>query len=194
MDIGRRKLRQLVKSYLQDPELLQLATLLSERPASAAGLAEATGIAPARVRRLLRQMRADGMIESVEEHGRRGTVEHFHAVAGALYIDDDELGELSLDERRQMNGYILKLALTEATRSLVTQPLDRNLERLDGTLARLTMRTDEEGWRELAELHRECLDRLLVLHDRIAERLEKKEEEGFKATSVILLFESETAP
>lgn len=187
------KFRHVIERYLDDPERLQIVTELSEAPRSAAQLAEATGLPPGRVRRYLRQMREEGLIESTREEAKRGAVEHFHFIVGGLWLDDDDLAELSLEQRRRQYGYILKLALTEATRALVTHPLDRNLERVDGPVARIPISTDEQGWEELAELHQEFFHRVFVLWDRIGKRLEEKGEEGFRATSVIMLFESGSA-
>lgn len=188
------KFRHVIESYLDDPERLQIAGALADEPRSAAQLSQATGLPAARVRRHLRQMREDGLIESIREETRRGAVEHFHFVVGGLWLEDDDLAELSLEQRRELYGYILKLALTEAVRALVTHPLERNLERVDGPVARIPLHTDEEGWSELAQIHREHFERVLSVRDRIAMRLEEKGEEGFKASSLIMLFESGTAP
>ena len=188
------KFRHLIESYLDDPERLLIITELAEAPLSAAQLAEATGLPAARVRSYLRQMREEGLIESLREETRRGAVEHFHFVVGGLWLEDEDLAELSLDQRRSVYGYILKVLLTEATRALVTHPMDRNLERTDGPVTRIPMRTDEEGWSELAELHREFFERISAARDRIAKRLEENGEEGFRVSSAIMLFESEAAP
>jgi len=194
MSSERWKFRHVIESYLDDPERLLIAGELADAPHSAAQLAEITGLPAARVRRHLRQMREEGLIESTREETRRGTVEHYHLIIGGLWLEDEDLAELSLEQRRRQYGYILKLLLTEATRALVTQPLDRNLERIDGPVARIPIFTDEQGWDELAELHRELFERVFSARDRIAKRLEENGEEGFKVTSAILLFESGAAP
>jgi DNA-binding MarR family transcriptional regulator len=186
------KLRRIIETYLDDPEQLLIVTELSEAPKSAAQLAEMTEIPPARIRRHIRQLREEGLVESVRSETRRGAAEHFHLVVGGLAIDEEGLAELSLEQRRQLNGYILKLALTEATRALVTHPVDRNLERTDGTIARIPLWTDETGWKELAKLHLEFWERVEETRERIAKRLEDEDEQGFKVCSVILFFESAT--
>ena len=193
MTSERWKLRHLIETYLEDPEQMLIGTKLAEAPRSAAQLAEITGLPPARIRRHIRQMREDGLVESLREETRRGAVEHFHFLAGGLWLEDDDLAELSLEQRRNLYGYILKLALREATRALVTHPVDRNLERVDVPVMRIPMCTDEAGWDELAKLHQEFFERTLETRDRIGKRLEEKGEEGFKVSSLIMLFESETS-
>ncbi len=176
----------------EDPERLLIAAELAETPRSATQVAEATGFPLARVRRHLRQMREEGLIESFARQSKRGTVEHFYFLVGGLLRDQDDLAELSLDERRRAHGRILKLVLTEASRALVTHPTERGLERLDVAVVRTPILTDEAGWEELARLHREFFERILEVRAQIAERLERKGQTGFKASSVVLLFESET--
>lgn len=180
------------KGNSEDPERLLIAAEIAEAPKSAAQLAEATGLPLARVRRHLREMREEGAIESVAKKSKRGTVEHFNLLVWGLLQDEEGLAQLSLDERRRLYGNILKIVLTEATRALVTNPTDRGLERLDGALVRTPILTDEAGWAELAQLHREFYDRILEVRERIAKRLEREGSDGFKASSVLLLFEAET--
>lgn len=193
MSLETWKYRHIIENYLDDPGGFAIATTLAEGARSASELAEMTGLPSARVRRYLRQMRANGLIESVRSEARRGVVEHFHFVTGGLMIEDEDFAELSLAQRRKINGFLLKLALTEATKALVTHPLDRNLERVDGTLARIPMQIDEAGWEELAGLHLKFWEQVMETRERIAARLQEKGEQGFKASSVIMLYEAGTA-
>lgn len=176
----------------EDPERLLIAAELAEEAKSAGQVADATGLPLARVRRHLRQMREEELIESLARRSKRGTVEHFYFLVGGLTKDRDDLAELSLDERRKFYGSILKLVLTEASRALVTHPTDRGLERLDAAVIRIPIFTDEAGWEELAQLHQDFYDRVLGARERIEGRVEKKGQEGFKASAVLLLFEAET--
>jgi DNA-binding transcriptional ArsR family regulator len=176
----------------EDPERLLIAAELAEEAKSAGQVAEATGLPLARVRRHLRQMREEELIESLARKSKRGTVEHFYFLIGGLCKDQDDLAELSLDERRKFHGNILKLVLTEASRALVTHPTERGLERLDVAVTRTPIFTDEAGWEELAQLHRDFFDRVLEARDRIEARLEKEGRKGFKVSSTLLFFEAET--
>lgn len=175
----------------EDPERLLIAAELAGTPMSAAQLAETTGLPPARVRRHVREMREEGVLESVMRKTRRGTAEHFYLLVGVM-LDEDEFSGLSLEERRRFNGNILKVVLTEASRALVTHPTDRGLERSDVMAARIPIFTDEKGWKELARLHQEFYEEVLAVRERIGRRLEEEGQEGFKTSSVLFLFESET--
>lgn len=187
-----RKDRRVADGNAEDPERLRISAELAEAAKSPAQIAEATGLPLVRVRRHIRQMRDEGQIESVVRKSKRGAVEHFYFLVGGLLKEGDDFAKLSPEERRKLHGGILKIILTEASRALVTHPTDRGVERLDVAVTRIPIITDEAGWEELAKLHREFYDRILATRERIGERLEEEGQEGFKATSVILLFESET--
>lgn len=176
----------------ENPERLAIAAEIAEAPKSAAQVAEATGLSLARVRKHIRAMREEGRIDSVMRKSNRGTIEHFNLLAGGLWEDEEGLGELSLAERRRLHGNILKVIFVEATRALVTHPTDRALQRLNGSTVRMPFYTDEAGWDEMAKLHREFFDRIWEARAQIAARLEEEGEKGFKASSVLLLFEAET--
>lgn len=173
--------------FAEDPERLSIAAELAEVAKSAAQVADATGLPLARVRRHLREMREEGLIESIVRKGKRGTVEHFNILVGGLMEDVEGLAKLTPAERRRLHGNVLRLILTEVTRALVTHPTDRGVNRLDVAVVRIPIITDETGWEELAKLHREFYDRVLEVRDRIAECLEQEGQEGFKASSVLLL-------
>ncbi len=176
---------------VEDPERLQIGAEIVDTPLTAAQLAELTGVPLTRVRRHLRQMREEGSIESVTRKGKRGTIEHFNLLRGAVLLEDD-LAERSLAERRRHWANVLKIVLTDASRSLVTHPRERNLERLETVMTRNVFLTDEAGWKELAAMHREFYDRVGEARDRIARRLAEEDEEAFQVSSVLMLFESET--
>src|SRR3954447_9923939 len=186
-------LKAMVESLVAHPERLRLASALAVAPASAAELAELTELPPAKIRRELRAMKEEGFIESIKSEGRRGTVDHFYSVIGDLVIDNDELAKLSLDQRRQMNSQILKLGIAEAIASLVTKPSQRGMERIETTLVRTPVLVDEQGWKEIAKVHEEAVERMIELRKEIAVRLEGSDGDLFRATSLIMLFESETS-
>jgi DNA-binding transcriptional ArsR family regulator len=184
-------LRRVVETLAGDPERLMLANALAEAPASAAELAESAGLSPSRVRRHLRTMKEEGLIESTRTQAHRGTVEHFYVVSGELQIDEEELAALGFAQRRAMYSYILKLSLGEAIRALVSAPSGRSLERVDSVVVRTPMFVDAEGWAELAEIHADAYWRVHEAKERIAARLEEGAEADCRASSVIMLFEGE---
>jgi predicted transcriptional regulator len=183
-------LRRLFEAGAEDPDLVYLAGSLAEAPASAAQLSKVSGLPPAKVRKYLRTLKEIGLIESVRAEGHRGAVEHFYSPTGELVIEADEQADLTEDERRRIYSYLLKPAITEAVASLVSKSSRRSLERLDNPVIRFPMLTDQQGWGELVEIHQECFRKLKEAKERIAARFEEEDEEQFRVTSVVMLFEA----
>lgn len=183
-------LRRLADAAIEHPELWALADALAEAPSSAAQLAESSGLPPSKVRKNLRLMKQEGLIESVRTESQRGTVEHFYALSGQMLISTEEVEALTHGDRRRIHSFILKQGLGEAIAALVTKPSNRSLERVDNPVARFPMQVDEQGWDELVEIHHESLEKLNEARERIAARLEEGDREKFRVTSLVMFFES----
>jgi DNA-binding transcriptional ArsR family regulator len=191
-DPERLLTREVVKGAMAHPVRWMLATILAEKSASAAELAKKIDMPIVKVRRHLRAMNEEGVIEQVEERSRRGAGERFYATRAELFVDEEEFGDLTYGQRRQLTAYILKICLSEASRALVTKPTKKSLDRLDNVVVRVPLCIDEEGWTELAQIHREAYDRVIELRSKIAGRLKDRDEEGFRAMSIIMWFEAES--
>jgi len=181
-----------VDGTAEDPERLLISAELEDAARSAAELAEITDLPLTRVRRHLREMREEGLIETAAKRSKRGTVEHSYFLISGLTADAEEWAEISLEEKPKFFGRLLTIILTEATRALVTHPTKRGLERVDSEIMRMPMVTDEAGWKELGDMHRDFRDRVMEARGRIMKRLEEEGEEGFKAASMVMFFENET--
>lgn len=171
------------------PVRLLIAGLLGDRPMSANDLAEVVEMKPSAIRRHLREMRAANVIEVVDVRRRRGTAEQVYGACSDFIVTDEEWALLSPDQRRRVNGYILKIALGEAGRSLVSSSPTGSQERPDTCLTRVPMLVDEEGWTELARMHSAFYLRVMETRGRIEERLADGASEPFRATSLIACFE-----
>jgi DNA-binding MarR family transcriptional regulator len=183
-------LRRLNDAAIEHPELWSLADTLAEAPLSAAQLAESSGLPPGKVRKYLRIMKEEGLIESVRTEGHRGAVEHFYSLSGQMFITTEEAEALTHGDRRRIHSFILKQGLAEAVAALVTKPSPRGLERADNPVVRFPMQVDEQGWNELVDLHHEALAKLTEAKERIAARLEEGDEERFRVTSLVMFFEA----
>jgi DNA-binding transcriptional ArsR family regulator len=176
------------------PVRWRLATILAERPLSAAELAAGTGMSADKVRRHLRALRAEGVLEVVEERRRRNTAEQVYRLKLDFGLAIEDYAQTDFETRRRINGAVLKVALREATRSLVTAPTRRALERVDVCVTRVPLSVDEQGWTELAEIHAEAFGKVMALRERTEARLRKSGEEPIPAASVVLCFEVSPTP
>ncbi len=84
-----------------DPERRDALTLLNERSAGAAEVAEKLGIETAAAGRLLDQMRDAGLIEVVGEALNRGAVEPRYRALVHMLLDGDDWAALDLEERKR---------------------------------------------------------------------------------------------
>jgi predicted transcriptional regulator len=174
---------------LRFPSRWLFAIILSDRPMSAGELAEVVEMKPSAIRPHLREMEKAGAIEVVETRTRRGTMEKVYGLCSDFIISEEERAELSLEERRRIDAYTLKVGLREAVRSLVSKPTASSQGRVDNCLTRVPMVLDEEGWTELAQLHYESFLRVMELRDRVEQRMRSSGGDAFRATSLIVCFE-----
>ena len=165
------------------------ATLLSDRPMTATELGAVVEMTPNAVRRHLRAMEEAEAIEVVEVRARRGAGEKVYALRSDFILSEQERAELSLEVRRRIDGYTLKVGLGEALRSLVSSPTASTQGRADNCLTRIPMVLDEEGWTELARIHYDSYLKVMELRERVEGRLASSGEDGIRATSLILCFE-----
>ena len=156
---------------------------------SAGELAKVVELEPSAVRRHLRAMEAAAAIEVVEVRARRGAGEKVYALRSDFILSEEERAEISLEVRRRIDGYTLKVGLGEALRSLVSSPTASSQGRADNCLTRIPMVLDEEGWSELARIHYDAYLKVMELRERVERRLRGRDEEGIRATSLILCFE-----
>jgi DNA-binding transcriptional ArsR family regulator len=171
-----------------------LIALLGDRPMTAAELAQAAEMKPSAVRRHLREMRAAGTIEVVEVRSRRNAAEQVYRTCTDFIFTQAQRAEQSPDERRRFDAYILKVAIGEALRSLVSSEARRSRGRADECVTRVPMILDDEGWAELASAHEDFVLRTIELRGHAEERLKEKDAKSIRATSFVLFFEVSPLP
>lgn len=135
----------------------------------------------------LRKLQADGLIESVAEETRRGTVERFYRTApSAHWLDDAEMAGASAEEKRRMGLRAIQSIVADASAALSTNTLDR---RDDWCLASTRLPVDARGWQELAEIHRRTLEEVERVRRQSAARLAGEGGEALRALSALILLE-----
>lgn len=177
--------RRLVE-LASDPERLKALTLLDERSAGTAEVAEELEIEPAAAGRLLNEMHDDGLIEVVGEALSRGAVEPHYRAAVRVMWDDENWAALGEDEQERMTAWILAMINGD-----IREAIDNGTfkVRQDSHISRTVTMVDEQGWEELRRIHNEALDAILVVRATAAERLGEAGEAGFPALSAIFCCE-----
>lgn len=160
---------------------------LTERPASARELAELLSQPRSTVGDQLRKLIAGGLVESAGEEARRGTTERFYRVApGSRWLDDDATARLDPREKRRTALRVAREAATDTSLALRSDRLD---QRNDWCVGSSRIAVDSQGWKELAEIHRQALEEVERVRDECAVRLEDEGAEPVRAISWVTLLE-----
>jgi DNA-binding transcriptional ArsR family regulator len=170
------------------PLRVQSLTLLTERVASPKELARQLGVGVTKLSYHIRELEKVGLIELVDEKKRRGAVEHFYRATIRPMLDNEESEKLSLEERQAFSACIVQRTIWDVARAFDAGTID---ERVDRHLTRAPLLVDEEGWRELVEIHAEALQATLDAQAASAERIaqSKGESEGIHVSASIFCFE-----
>jgi hypothetical protein len=160
---------------------------LTERPASAKELADLLSQPRSTVGDQLRKLIASGLVESAGEETKRGTTERFYrAASGSRWLDDDATGKLDPRQKRRTALRVVREAAADTSLALQSDRLDR---RNDWCVGSSRIVVDPQGWKELAEIHRNALEEVERVRDESAERLDGGNEESLRAISWVMLLE-----
>lgn len=181
-----RSSKMLLAHIDQSDVRLSLLALIGARDATPTELAAALGISPSKARYHLRKLIEWGLVERVGERSRRGVVEASYAVAGELLFDEEDFKALSSADQLRALGAILRLLEGDILDSLRS---GRFYKRSDSATIRFPMQVDEEGWRDLARLHKETFEASRRIQQRSAERLSSTGEDPILALSGQLCIE-----
>ena len=171
------------------PVRMVLLNLLGTRPGSgAAELAEWSGEPIGRVRKQLRILVDDGLIGVERQENRRGVAKRYYSLVRSFSFTAEDEEELSAREVRHINLSILRLLFSATTEALAEGSLSA---RPDYVLGNTPGEVDARGWRELADLHLELLERTQEIVASSRARLEASgEAPAIRFTSGVLFFES----
>ncbi len=169
-----------------DPHRRDALTLLNERSAGASEVAEKLEIEPAAAARILDQMRDADLIEVVGEALSRGAVEQRYRALVPMLWDEDDWAALGLEEQKRMTDWIIEMVNSDVREAVDSGSFVR---RLDSHASRTVALVDEEGWKELRDIHAEALNAVLAVQAVSAERLAERGEAGFPVLSAVLCCE-----
>lgn len=161
--------------------------ILTERPASATELAALLSRPRSTVGDQLRKLIAGGLVESAGEEARRGTTERFYRVAeNSRWLDDDVTAKLDPRQKRRTALRVVREAAADTSLALQGDRLDH---RDDWCVGSSRIVVDSQGWKELAEIHRQAVEEVERVRDESAERLAGGADESLRAISWVMLLE-----
>jgi DNA-binding transcriptional ArsR family regulator len=126
------------------------------------------------------------LVELVDTRKRRGATEHFYRSVQRPLVSEEEWREFSKEERENCTTLAVQLILMDIAQSFDAGILD---QRDDRHLTRTPFQVDEEGWRELVQIHLDAFYRSLDVQARSDERRSLSGDPALKVFSVQMLFE-----
>lgn len=169
------------------PTRARCFSILAERTASPVEIAQEIGKDVGHVGYHVRKLQQLDLIELVDERPVRGAVEHFYRAIERPVVREEGFAEQTPEEREVFTRHILQLHVTDIARAMDEHTFD---ERANRALIRLPMLVDEDGFKELADLHVEMYERTLDIQARSDERRAGTEDEGISTVSTSMFFET----
>ena len=173
-------------AIVSHPLRSQCLTLLADRTASPAELAEELEENLGNVSYHVRKLWRAGIVEIVEEKPVRGAMEHFYRSVAQPMFSDQEIEQASTEDRTAFSRHVFSLMTANATTALAKGTF---VERADYHISRVPMRVDEEGWSEMRDLFEEMLERQFEIQRKSAERLGGTEDAGTPVIAFNTFFE-----
>lgn len=168
-------------------------TILAARVASPSEIAQEINLesnldlSPGHVSYHVRALEKAGLVELVKTAPVRGATEHFYrgTQRAMLYTPDWE--KLPLSERQQWSERAWSIVIHDAARALDAGTFD---SRADRFFTHTPLNLDEEGWRALAEMQDEMLQKAFDIQAESDERRQETKEPAVRAIAVQITFEA----
>lgn len=183
----KENVEQIVAKAFAHPLRVQILIILNERVASPNLLSQELGQSLNLVAYHVRVLEKYDCIELVDTKQRRGATEHFYRATRRQFLTDSEWGKMPDSLRPGITGAMLKSVfedVDDAAQSGTLEELD------DRHLSRTPMVVDKQGWKDVADLLAETLDRVLEIQAEANERLANSGEEGLLSKVAIMHFKS----
>lgn len=172
---------------LSHPIRMQILTILHKRVASPNQIAQELGEGLSQVSYHVKVLREYECIELVRTEPRRGAVEHFYRATARSFLSDDEFRSLSDDAQQDISLVSVQMIIQDVMEALEAGTFN---SREDRHFSRTPLILDEQGWKDVASLLAETLDRVLEIQVENSSRLAKSNEKGIVSKVDILHFES----
>ena len=168
------------------PLRYRILIIASKREITPTEIAETLGEAPERVRYHVRRLHKDGLMELVGEDRRRGGIQRIYRATVPPIIDTATAELLPRLVREEASAAIVNLIFDDIKTSIEGQAFDGRPER---TVMRYPIVADAEGFRQVAELMEETIDKISAIEAGSVDRLARRGKEGFKVSTALMAFD-----
>jgi hypothetical protein len=183
----KENVEQIVAKAFAHPLRVQILIILNERVASPNLLSQELDQSLNLVAYHVRVLEKYDCIELVDTKQRRGATEHFYRATRRQFLTDSEWARMPESLRPGISGAMLKSVFQDIEEAAQSGTLD---ELEDRHLSRTPMVVDQQGWKDVADLLIETLDRVLEIQAEANERLANSSEDGMLSKVEIMHFKS----
>jgi DNA-binding transcriptional ArsR family regulator len=169
------------------PVRCRLLTIFADRVASPNEIAQQLEMPVGDVSYHVRTLKDAGVIELVDERPVRGSTEHFYRAAIKPLLNDDIYENLTVEERINVARHAFQFTAADASVAFETGVFG---ERHDHHISRVPFAVDEKGWRELGELYRDTLARVMEINSDAEARMAEKGEPPIRGIAFSTFFET----
>jgi DNA-binding transcriptional ArsR family regulator len=178
---------QIVAKAFAHPLRVQILIILNERVASPNLLAQQLDQSLNLVAYHVRVLEKYDCIELIDTKQRRGATEHFYRATRRQFLSDSEWARMPKSLRPGLSGAMLKALFDDVDEAVAKETFD---ELEDRHLSRTPIVIDEKGWKDVAALLTETLDRVLGIQAESSARLAKSGESSILCKVGLLHFKS----
>jgi hypothetical protein len=183
----KENVEQIVAKAFAHPLRVQILIILNERVASPNLLSQELDQSLNLVAYHVRVLEKYDCIELVDTKQRRGATEHFYRATRRQFLTDSEWSKMPESLKPGISGAMLKSVFEDVDEAAQSGTLE---ELEDRHLSRTPMVVDQQGWKDVADLLAETLDRVLEIQAEANERLANGAEESMLSKVAIMHFKS----
>jgi len=157
----------------RDPVLYRALAFLNEHPGDRASqVARALSIDLETASAALEHLSERKAVERTPAAG--GGEPGYRALTRALWTDE-EVAQLSAEERQGLNAWIVEMVSADVDQALAAGTVARSS---DTHMSRTVSIVDAQGWQELTQIQDEALSAIFAVQEAAAERLAERGEDG----------------
>ncbi|MBA3864826.1 MAG: ArsR family transcriptional regulator [Solirubrobacterales bacterium] len=189
---SRGAIKSTLAAIAAHPTRVTCFMVFAERTASPNEIARELGQDVTHVSYHVKKLLELQAIEKVSEQPVRGAIEHFYRAIERPIVSGEDWAGLSREERAVISQEILQRHVADLCQALESGTFD---DRIDRSVIRVPVLLDEEGFRELRDLHDETYERTLEIQAKSAERMASDSEvEQIQTMSTTMFYQRAKRP
>jgi DNA-binding transcriptional ArsR family regulator len=183
---GAQRFSDMFAAAMAHPLRGRVLAKMAEAPTSPVAIGRELRTSTSTINYHVKTLADYGLIEKVDQRPRRGAMENIYRARVVPILWDEELKELSIEERVEYVETLLSLYGADARAALDSDTL---LGRDDWHIARTAMDVDQKGWEDLSTVFADAMTKVAVIKTESEHRIKKQDEPSMRVLAYQSLFE-----